>query len=335
MRSSNVLEKNATLVEQGDLNALTAQIDSLCFDNCWEYVVDLRDRCRAALQRGKQLWPAAAYAEYRMALDGPPSVAASVLDSPAERFTLGPFAEIIASTHTIVDLSGYLGSSPSAGIVAHERVVRGETITNTNWLGSFADVLDVPLQLQDWEPAYCVAEYLPSIARFPAPLPKVTYVDVACDGGRVLDDRETINVLLDLTRVWCAESNGRSDAVAVEGTASEAIAALGCRRHRVSRITSAEAIGLMAWAAGNGGAHGRRRGMAAGRQAAWSALTYLAGLGEERDVQPEELGRAAAELEWSLWDDGSPPTGWSLRLAIADPAEDLAWAISASDAKMD
>ena len=75
--------------------------------------------------------------------------------------------------------------------------------------------------------------------------------------------------------------------------------------------------------------------MAAGRQAAWWALTHLAGLGEEIDVQPFELGRAAEELEWSVWDDGSEPTGWNLRLAIADPAEDLAWAVTASDVKLE
>ena len=150
-----------------------------------------------------------------------------------------------------------------------------------------------------------------------------------------VSDPETLRALTDLARVWSAESNGHVEAICIEGSATDAIATLGCRQHRIARVTAKDALALMAWAAGNGGAHGRRRGMAVGRQSAWWALTHLAGLGDEPDVEPYELGRAAEELEWSIWDDGSPATGWSLRLAVADPAESLAWAVNASDAKLD
>jgi hypothetical protein len=281
------------------------------------------------------LWPAAAYAEYRMALDAPAAVAASVLDSPAERFTLGPFAEIIASTHTFAELSPHLQASPSSGIVAHERVVRGEDLGDVSWLGPYAEVLGLPLWLEEWEPDYPLAEYAPTRALFPSPVADVSMVAATGAAANVVTDPETIRALTDIARVWCAESNGRVEAVAVEGSASDAVATLGCRSHRIGRVSPQSALAVMAWAGGNGGAHGRRRGMAAGRLCAWWALTNLAGLGEEFDVQPEELGRAAEELEWSVWDDGSPATGWSLRLAVEDPAENLAWAVNASDAKME
>lgn len=335
MRSSPAEEQNASLVEIGDLGELASRVDSLCFDDRWDLTVDLRDRCRAALTRGKQLWPAAAYAEYRMALDGPPAIAASVLGSPAERFTLGPFAEIIASAHSFAELRPYLQASPGSGIVAHEHVVRGEVIADVAWLGPYADVLGVPLQLEDWEPAYPLADYSPSRALFPAPPIDTTMIEVVAESVRQVKDPDTLRALRDLAHVWCAESNGHVEAVSIEGTASEAVATLGCRKHRIGRISAKEAMALMAWTAGNGGAHGRRRGMAAGRQAAWWALTHLAGLGDEVDVQPFELGRASEELEWSVWDDGSESTGWNLRLAIADPAEDLAWAMTASDIKLE
>ncbi len=335
MRSSPGLEDNASLVEIGDIDALTERIDSLCFDDQWDLTVDLRDRCRAALARGKQLWPAAAYAEYRLALDAPAALAASVLDSPAERFTLGPFAEVIASTHSFLDLAPHLHPSPSSGIVAHERVVRGELLPDTGWLGSYAGVLALPLWLEEWEPQYPVAEYLPSIARFPAPAVASRFCEALGSPAHPIEDADTIRALTELTRVWCSESNGHVEAVAIEGSVSDAIATLGCRKHRIAQISSKDALAIMAWVGGNGGAHGRRRGMAAGRQAAWWALTHLAGLGDELDVEPHELGSASEELEWHIWDDGSPATGWSLRMAIGDPAENLAWAIVGTDAKFD
>jgi hypothetical protein len=86
----------------------------------------------------------------------------------------------------------------------------------------------------------------------------------------------------------------------------------------------------MAWAAASGGAHGRRRGAAAGRFSAWWAAHEIAGL--EWPPEPADLGEAIARLAWYLWSDGSPDTGWALRLAVESPAEGLAWALTAADA---
>ena len=145
-----------------------------------------------------------------------------------------------------------------------------------------------------------------------------------------VDDAEVTNALLGLVAAWVEESNGRAHAVATEGEANDAIRALGPSRVRHGRISSAEAMAWMAWAAGSGGARGRRRGGASGRLAAWWAASALAGLDWPPD--PDDLGRAAAELQWFVWSDLAAPTGWNLNLAVEDPIEGLSWAISAVDA---
>jgi len=88
----------------------------------------------------------------------------------------------------------------------------------------------------------------------------------------------------------------------------------------------------MAWAGASGGAHGRRRGAAAGRFGAWWTAAALAGLLDDWPVATHEMGEAAADLEWFVWDAGEPDTGWTFRLAVEDPAEHLAWAVTATDA---
>src|SRR5713101_7612333 len=92
-------DETGRLIEQGDLDQLTLHVDRLCERADWVGLLDLRDRCRAALARGKQLWPIATNAEYRLALEAPGEWAAMVLDSAAGRFALGPLGEVAASTH--------------------------------------------------------------------------------------------------------------------------------------------------------------------------------------------------------------------------------------------
>ena len=113
-----------------------------------------------------------------------------------------------------------------------------------------------------------------------------------------------------------------------------ALAALGARRGRIAEVDLAHALAAMAWTGASGGAHGRRRGMAAGRFAAWWALTALTGLLDDWPVPPEQLHAATNRLRWYRWDVGEPETGWSLRLAIEDPQRGRAWAVSAVDAAL-
>ena len=53
---------------------------------------------------------------------------------------------------------------------------------------------------------------------------------------------------------------------------------------------------------------------------------------DEWPVQPGELGALADGLRWYWWDAGEPALGWEVQLAVDDPSEGYAWAISAHDA---
>jgi hypothetical protein len=125
-------------------------------------------------------------------------------------------------------------------------------------------------------------------------------------------------------------SNGRATAAGVGGGAAAAVRALGVAEVRMAPLTPAEALAFMAWTAASGGAHARRRGMAAGRFDAWWAAAAVAGLSP--GWRADELGEAMAELRWFVWDAGEPDTGWWFRLAVEDPLDGIAWAIAASDA---
>src|SRR5436309_15644255 len=92
-------------VEAGDLDELVRIIDGLCDAREWDGLVEVRERSHRALERGRQLWPAASYAEYRLALDAPAPYAALVLVEDAGRFALGPLYEVAASRHTWAELA--------------------------------------------------------------------------------------------------------------------------------------------------------------------------------------------------------------------------------------
>lgn len=323
-------EANERLVERADLDELVRQIDRLCADDAWDGLVDLRDRCRAALERGKQLWPAATLAEYRLALDAPGSFAGQVLLPGAGHMALGPLPEVAAVQHTWSQLRGHIPTGPLLTITAHERVLRGEDLRDEDGLDD--RVLDLPLTLQSWEPAYPLAEYEPHEARFPSPsLPALAECRLPA-AGSVIDDATSITALLDLPRAWTAESDGRAEAVAIEGTALSAIATLGPPRARVVELDPSTAVAWLAWVGASGGAHGRRRGMAAGRFGAWWAIAALGGVDDAWPVPPDEMGTIVAELRWFAWDAWEPDTGWRFHLAVEDPAEGLAWAVGATDA---
>jgi hypothetical protein len=118
----------------------------------------------------------------------------------------------------------------------------------------------------------------------------------------------------------------------VRGDAAGAVAALGARRARLVELSPADGLAWMAWTAASGGAHGRRRGMAAGRFNAWWALAAMAGLLDDWPVTADELGAAVGELRWFMWDAAEPETGWGLRLAVEDPVDGRAFALLAIDA---
>jgi hypothetical protein len=216
-------------------------------------------------------------------------------------------------------------------LAAHERVLRGEDLRRDRRVDP--NVLDLPTVLSGWEGAYPLAVYKPHGAEFPTPpVPHVGGLAARATPALVVDDDEAVRALVDLAGAWTTESNGRAEAVAVLGDAEGAVAALGAPRVRVLPLGADEAMAWMAWTAASGGAHGRRRGMAAGRFGAWWTVVALAGLTDEWPLPPAEVGEVASELQWYAWDAGEPETGWGLRLAVEDPAEGRAWALLAADA---
>ncbi len=318
----------ADAVAAGDLDALIRLVDGLCSARDWGSVVELRDRCREALeQRGLQLWPAAEYAEYRLALDAPGEYAGMVVTEEAGRFAHGPLWEVAASNKPWQELAPHLAPGPARALAAHERVLRGEDLEADDTIDGH--VLEIPLRLQYWEPDYAVAAFRADDADFDAP-PRSTLASLTLpEPGDVVDDEESIEALLDVGAVWAHQSNGAAEAVAVAGDAGHAIAALGESRCSVASVAAGEALALVAWAGASGGAYGRRRGSPVGRFIAWWLVAALADL--EWPAPRHEVAEACAALQWHVWEPEDFTGGWSACVAVESPADGLAWALRAVD----
>jgi hypothetical protein len=319
----------AELVEIGDLDELIRVTDRLCDAREWARLVELRDRCRKAVDRGKQLWPAANHVEYRLALEAPGEYAARMLTDVAGLFGLGPLAEVAAARHTWEELAPYVPATPTAAMCLHERVMRGEDLRAVELSGP--DPLEVPRVLCEWEPAYPLAEYRSGDASFPSPPPLTggTATEVVTDAPRIAHSG-VARTLRDLVHPWTAD--GDAATAAVRGDVRGAIGALDGPEVRLFEIGLADALAWLGWAGASGGAHGRRRGAAAGRLDAWMVLAELVDLGTVWPLDPEQLGERSGRLRWFGWDAvGIGPTGWVLRLAVEDPDREVAFALMAHD----
>lgn len=320
-----------SLARQGDLDGLLRRLDDLCDGGDWDEVLRLRRLSRAAIERGHQLWPAATRAEYRAALDAPGAWCAQVVHPDAGLFAWGPLPEVAASTHAWDELAPYLEAGPGREQFALERVVRGEDLTGRGLEDGFHT--DLPLRLMPWEPPYPLATYTADEVTAPAPdRPATAPVALPDTRADAVDDPDGVRALRAVVAHWVERSNGRSEAMAVAGDHRDALAALGVPRPRIVEVPGRTALAHVAWAAGSGGAHGRRRGMAAARFEVWWLVTALAGLSDDWPVDPDELGDVVAELRWFLWDASEPESGWTLQLCVEDPADGLAWILSARDA---
>lgn len=315
------------LLEAAQPSPLLARVDGLCSSRDWDDLVELARRCREAYERGKQLWPIAEYIDYRLALEAPARYAAAVLTPTAGRFALGPLTEVAAFAHTFEELAPHVPSPQVAGVLAAERVLRGEDLTGHP--GALAEVMELPLRLEPWEPAYALATYKAS--EMEAPMPDVAALTEEAQGlpAEVFDEPEVSRALLDLVTTWLTGSSGRAEAVVAEGAAAGAIGALGARSYLVGAITPGEAMALMAWAGASGGAHGRRRGAAAGRSVAWWAAAALTDHPWPPD--PAELAGDIARLRWFRWEPPWVTGGWNLHLAVEDPEEGWGAALLAED----
>ena len=318
------------LVQRADLDGLVRMVDSMCAGKQWDALADLRDRAREAVLTGRQLWPAATLAEYRLALWAPPEWAAKMLDESSGRFTIGPLTEVAAQHHTYEDLASHLDNGPRAGFVAHERALRGEVIP-----AIAPNPLEIPFAIQRWEPEYCLATYSDEGVEAPSPpLPTADQFRELKPKAQIMrvEDVSVTLAVRQLLDTWTAASDGKVEVVCVEGDAPAAVSALGISRPHIAELAAADALAWMAWAGASGGAHGRRRGAAAGRFGAWWLLAALGDLLDDWPVQPGQLHTVADELGWFWWHAGAITSGWSLQLAVEDRDEGYAWAISANDA---
>jgi hypothetical protein len=321
------------LIEANDLNGLLRRVDELCETFAWDELRRLAQLARAAHETGRQLWPAALHTEYRLALEAPAEWAGPVVAQSTGPFSVGPLTEVVASTHTWAEIEPYLEAGPARALVAYERVLRGEDLRDDQSIDT--SVFDLPLQLQPWEPAYPVASYEAWRGIFPTPpTAQLQAAALPAEPPSAAADPTATEALAELTRPWVVESNGRADAAVVQGDALDAIAALGVPSARIARISPAHALEIMAWTAASGGAHGRRRGMAAGRFNAWWTAAALADLTDDWPLVPDALREAIDQLAWFAWDTDEPPTGWRFRIAVVDPAEGLAWAAMANDQRL-
>jgi len=309
-------------IEVSDVDELIRVVDGLCKNSAWDDLVELKQRCREAVGRGKQLWGVEEHIRYRLALEAPGKWAGAALNEGEARFALGPLPEVAASTKTWAELEPFLDDGPWRSVTAAERVVRGDS--------GAGPIPDLPDRLMSWEPEYPLATYKSDKVEAPSPQPiEVAETSLPDERPSTIDDPQSEGALFDLVQPWVTESNGRCEVSTVEGDARTAVRALGLSRARLGTMTPEQAMGWMAWAGASGGAHGRRRGAAAGRYGAWWAIAALCDLDWPPD--PDEIGSAVNRLGYFWFDDGSPGTGWELRFGIADPSTRLAWAISAVD----
>ena len=325
------------LITRADLDGLIRLIDEHCSARNWRGLERLASRARWAIGTGRQLWPAATHAEYRLALEAPAEWAASVVHDEGGHFSIGPLTEVVAQQHTWSELANHLDHSVATGIVAHERVLRGEDLRTE--ADNLIDPLALPLIIEPWEPAYALAIYRADgfEAAPPRTPPSDRFIPLVPSGGTPIIDATVELAVRQLLEPWTASSNGRAEIAAVEGDAHDAVASLGVpiQRARLAPLTAAQAMAWLAWAGASGGAHGRRRGGATGRFGAWWSAAAIGNALDDWPLTGTELAEIVHELEWFWWDASEPVAGWQLRLAVHDPLDGLGWAINAHDAMIE
>ena len=316
-----------SLIRRADLDELVRFVDSTCHSRDWEQLVRIRNEARSAVSTGRQLWPIATLANYRLALWAPAQDAVRALDDTARTFMSGPVSEIISVHHTWDELEEHLAPGHDRSLIAHERAMRGDRVSIDE-----PTALDVPMQVQNWEPPYVMAHYTDDGVDFPAPdLPSCRDSLDTAEADPV-DDPDSIYAFRRLVEPWTAHSNGDADACIVEGGVPEALGALGLSHARTTSLSPYEALSWLAWTAASGGAHGPRRGAATGRGETWWFLATFVGLADDWPCDPEEFGEVVTSLEFTSFTyDKAPTGGWGLHLVIEDPEEGLAIALRATD----
>jgi len=316
------------LINSADLDGLVRLIDDYCETRSWHDLLGLRDACKAAVANGRQVWPASTLAEFRLALLAPAEIAVQVVDEEAGRFTMGPLTEVIAQNHQWSELSEFLQPSPTSTYIAYECGIRGQQVD-----GELFPALESPCTLLPVESNYALAEYHDNEAKFPTPaIPEMgNAIAVPPSSANVVQDSEVSTAFHQLVDAWTTQSNGELRISCVDGSVLDALAALEVQEARLSLLTSSDALAWLTWAGASGGAHGRRRGNALGRDAAWWTIAALTEQIPRWPLNNEELETAVNSLQWFWWDANEPTTGWNVRLCVHYADQNRSWAISLND----
>lgn len=344
MTSSDAIDSDLErLVDRADLDELVRRIDELCATRDWESLFRLRTLTRSAVSTGRQVWPATTLAEYRLALHAPATWASRVLSEDASRFSIGPLTEVVAQNHSWPELADHLEVGPQRALVAYERAIRGETITEDHSMG-LQPILDIPFSLQEWEPRYQPPLYSDGGVDQPCPSDNWSHTWSTLTVGdnvaaEILEDDQTDDALRRLVEPWTANSAGRAHCVIVEGDEAAALAAQGCTSADgvdITSLSSDQAIQWLTWCGASGGVHGRRRGMASGRFGTWWLLAALGGVIDDWDhlhhcgELSATLADIARTMSWSRWRTAHRHA-YELSLLAHDHQEGITIALSASD----
>ena len=321
-------ESQYDLIYNADLDGLVRLIDDYCETRSWHDLLGLRDACKAAVANGRQVWPASTLAEYRLALLAPSEIAVQVVGEEAGRFTMGPLTEVIAQNHQRSELSEFLSPSPTSTYIAYECAIRGQKVDS-----ELFPALESPCSLLPLETKYALAEYHDNEAKFPTPaVPDMgNAIAVLASSARVVEDSEASTAFHQLVDAWTTLSNGELRISCVEGSVLDALAILDVQEARLSLLTSGEALAWLAWAGASGGAHGRRRGNALGRDAAWWTVAALTEQTSNWPLSNDGFETAASSLQWFWWDANEPTTGWTIQLCVHHADRNRSWAFKLTD----
>ena len=321
-------ESQYDLINRADLDGLVRLIDDYCETRSWHDLLGLRDACKAAVANGRQVWPASTLAEYRLALLAPAEIAVQVVDEEAGRFTMGPLTEVIAQNHQWSELSEFLEPSPTSTYIAYECAIRGQKVDS-----ELFPALESPCTLLPIETSYALTEYHDNEAKFPTPaIPEMgNAIAIPALSATVIQDHDVSTAFHQLADAWTTQSNGELQMSCVEGSVLDVLAALNIHEARLSLLTSGEAMAWLTWAGASGGAHGRRRGNALGRDAAWWSVASLTGQTSNWPLSNDAFETAANSLQWFWWDANDPTTGWNVRLCVHQAVRNRSWAFALTD----
>ena len=321
------------LIHRADLDGLVRLVDDCDGGAGLATAAAAARRARHAVGTGRQLWPAATLAEYRLALLAPAAWAAGVLDEGSGRFTIGPLTEVVGPAPHV----GRAGaparrrtasrrSSPTSGRCAARRSSRPRSPSSPT-------CSTCRTRSAAWEPDYSLADYRAVDAEFPSPPPPG-----GLRRGPACPPRSTIASSRRRRRARRPPARRAMDGqlerpgrvVAVDGSAGGAArpradAAPGTHEPDAGRGRGLAGVGRRQRrrprpAAGRGGRPVRRP--VAGRRARPTCSTTGR---SPLDELGGPSGRAAVVVV------GRPRAGHRLAAAAGrrGPAEGLAWAISA------